>query len=66
MISKRYTFYDTFMIHDTLLIHMTRVIEIGSRGRIIVYFENQEIKISNSTSCHLIIDNKMVAPGETV
>ena len=45
---------------------MTRIIEIGKRGMIVVYLEDGKIKISNSTSCHLVIDNKMVQPGETV
>lgn len=45
---------------------MTRTIEIGGRGRLVVYIEGKDIKVRNETSCHLIIDNKMVAPGETV
>ena len=43
---------------------MTRLIEIGARGQLVI--EGKDIKIRNETSCHLIIDNKMVAPGETV
>ncbi len=44
---------------------MTKVIEIGARGQIVVYIENGEIRISNSTSCVLIVDNKPLQPGET-
>jgi hypothetical protein len=45
---------------------MTKIIEIGARGRLIVYCQGNEVKVNNQTSCHLIIDGKMVAPGETV
>lgn len=43
---------------------MTKIIEIGGRGRLVI--DGRDIKVRNETSCHLIIDNKMVAPGETV
>lgn len=45
---------------------MTRVIQIGARGSIFICLCDGEIKVQNCTSCHLLIDNKMVAPGETV
>ncbi len=51
---------------ETLGQHMTREIQIGSRGIIAVYFDGQQVRVKNLTSCHLIIDDQMVAPGEEV
>lgn len=45
---------------------MTKSIYIGARGRIVVYFDGKDVRVKNETSCHLIVDNKMLAPGETV
>jgi len=45
---------------------MTKIIEIGARGRIVVYLDGNELKVSNQTSCVLIVDNKLCNLGETV
>jgi hypothetical protein len=44
---------------------MTRIIQIGIRGQLVIYLDNGTIRISNETSCSLLIDGKLVNPGET-
>jgi hypothetical protein len=45
---------------------MTRVILIGARGQLVIYIEGGVVRINNQTSCSLVIDGKLVNPGETV
>jgi hypothetical protein len=45
---------------------MTRIIEIGARGQLVVYIENGAVRVNNATTCTLVIDGKLVNPGETV
>ncbi len=45
---------------------MTKIIELGNKGSIVIYIENNEIKINNNTSCTLKIDGKPIQPGESV
>lgn len=44
---------------------MTKVIEIGNRGSIVVYIEDNEIKVNNNTTCSFVVDGKLLHPGET-
>jgi hypothetical protein len=45
---------------------MTKSIELGIRGRIIVYFDGKDVKVRNESSCVLIVDNQLLHPGETI
>ena len=47
---------------------MTRVIQIGARGELTAYWDEvtKTVRIINGTSCTLVIDGKIVNPGETV
>jgi len=44
---------------------MTRIIELGKRGRLVMWVEGNYIRINNETSCTLIVDGKPLNPGET-
>ena len=45
---------------------MTKIIELGMRGRIVVYLDGENIRITNNSSCVLLVDNQLLHPGETI
>ena len=45
---------------------MEKIIMIASRGRLVVYYDGKEVRVRNETSCHLLINNQIVAPGQEI